>query len=92
MPTTATAFAETTRISKNPAELTKRVLALYRKFIRNVSIVDILNSYNVCNTNPLIRFFPRLQPSLKHMKYHTLPLLSERKLDKNLNVTALLQI
>lgn len=34
MPTTPTAFAEVTRISKNPAELRARVLALYRQFVR----------------------------------------------------------
>lgn len=35
MPTTATAFAVTTRVSKNPAELRLRVLHLYRQFMRH---------------------------------------------------------
>lgn len=36
MTTTATAFAQTTRISKNALDMKKRVLSLYRSFIRNV--------------------------------------------------------
>lgn len=35
MPTTATAFAVTTRVSKSPAELRQRVLHLYRQFMRH---------------------------------------------------------
>ncbi|VVT52038.1 uncharacterized protein SAPINGB_P003296 [Magnusiomyces paraingens] len=39
MTTAATAFAETTRISKSSPELRARVLSLYRKFIRNAPFI-----------------------------------------------------
>lgn len=35
MPTNPTAFAQTTRISRDPAELRRRVIALYRMYMRS---------------------------------------------------------
>jgi NADH dehydrogenase (ubiquinone) 1 alpha subcomplex subunit 6 len=38
MPTAATAFAQTTKISTNPVELRTRVLSLYRQFVRRAPV------------------------------------------------------
>ena len=43
MTTSATAFAQTTRVSKNALDMRKPVLSLYRSFIRNVSSWSKLN-------------------------------------------------
>ncbi|CDO56070.1 NB4M subunit of mitochondrial NADH:ubiquinone oxidoreductase (complex I), putative [Geotrichum candidum] len=53
MTTTATAFAQTTRISKNALDMKKRVLSLYRSFIRNAP--HFAETYDLSYPTSLVR-------------------------------------
>lgn len=53
MPTTPTAFAQTTRISTNPAELKARILALYRQFMRRAP--NFVEMYDIDAPSSVVR-------------------------------------